>query len=90
MRKVPFYDAIDALLKSDREFVLQRNLSKHKKDRSKRAKKESHIRLLKRGSDMALLILNNSCIVPESAYNRALNFSSRTFLGAAPTNLSTN
>jgi hypothetical protein len=38
---VPFYDAIDALLKSNREFVLQRNLSKHKKDRSKRAKKEA-------------------------------------------------
>ena len=41
MRKVPFYDAIDALLKSGREFVLQRNLSKHKKDRSKRAKKKA-------------------------------------------------
>jgi hypothetical protein len=38
---VPFYDAIDALLKSNREFVLQRNLSKQKKDRSKRAKKKA-------------------------------------------------
>ena len=90
MQKVPFYDAIDALLKSNREFVLQRNLSKHKKDRSKRAKKKA----ISESSREALIWLYLYSIilfiVPESAYNRALNFSSRTFFGAAPTNLSTN